>query len=200
MYTLINGSPKINNSNSMHFLNIIDDNLEKTNVYSLKKDKYEEIIQSLNLSDTIVLAFPLYVDSPTSITLEFLDYLYDNKIYLNEKKVYVVINCGFREGEQNITGVNIIKIWCEKVKAIYSGSILIGAGEIVGKDKYKIICKDAMKKLKIFCNMIKSKENCDDIITTMDLINNKIYCYLANKSWNKRGKKNNLKVKEIKAI
>ena len=198
MYTLINGSPKIKDSNSMHFINTITSMLDNYNMFELKKDNYDVIIDSIIGSDVILFAFPLYVDSPSSITLSFLDYIYDNNIDLSNKKVYVICNCGFREGEQNNTAINIMKRWCEKVGATYASSIMIGAGEIVGKDKFKFISKKALKDINKFANIIKSKEITDDIITTMDLFNNKMYCYAANMSWNKKGKKNNLSSSDLR--
>lgn len=197
MYTIINGSPKVINSNSSYFINIITKNLDQYNIYKLKDEDFNNIIDNINKSDTIILAFPLYVDSPTSITLSFLDYIIDNNLNLKDKLVYVIINCGFREGEQNITALNIVKRWCEKVKANYKGSILIGAGEIVGKKKYKFISNKVLKNLKEFSNIIKEKKE-KEIITTMDLLNNKIYYILANLSWNKKGRINNLTKKELK--
>lgn len=199
MYTLISGSPKSHSSNSMHFLKTISSNIEEYNLFELRKDKYEEIIDSIEKSSTIIFAFPLYVDSPPSIMLAFLDYIIDSKIKLEWKLIYTVINCGFREGKQNITAANIIKNWCEKVEAIYGCSIQIGAGEVVGKDKYKFISKKALKCLKDFSDIVKSKQKTTDITTTMDLLNNRMYCYIANLSWDKKGKTNNLSPSDLKS-
>ena len=198
MYTLISGSPKITNSNSLYFLKSISEYLDEYNIFEIKKKKYNEILNSIDKSDIIVFAFPLYVDSPTSIMLNFLDYIIDKKISLENKLIYVIVNCGFREGKQNITAVNIMKRWCQKVNATYGSSILIGAGEIVGKEKYKFISKKAIKDIKFFANIVKEKQTHEDIITTMDLINNKFYCYLANLSWNKKGKINGLSKSELR--
>lgn len=197
MYTIMNGSPKVINSNSSYFVNIITKKLDEYNVFELKDGNYNNIIDSIGKSKTIILAFPLYVDSPTSITLSFLDYIIDNKVSLKDKSIYTIINCGFREGEQNVTALNIIKRWCEKVKATYKGSILIGAGEIVGKKKYKFISNKVLKDLKEFSNIIKENKT-KEIVTTMNLLNDKIYCMLANLSWNKKGRINNLTKKELK--
>lgn len=197
MYTLISGSPKMTQSNSLYFLNIVKEKLDKSNIFELKRHRYDDIIDSINTSNTIVLAFPLYVDSPPSLTLKFLDYIIDNKINLDNKLVYIIINCGFREGEQNITAVNIIKRWCEKTNAQYACSILIGAGEIVGKPKYKFISTKALKKLNEFVDIIKNKQIKTDIITTVDILNNKLYCFLANKSWTNNGKRYKLSKKDL---
>lgn len=198
MYTLISGSPKPLNSNSLYFLKKISVHINDYKIFELKKDKYIKIIENIEKSDVIVFAFPLYIDSPTSITLSFLDYIIDNNINLKNKKIYVIMNCGFREGEQNITALNIIKNWCEKVGGAYNGCIMIGAGEIVGKTKYKFISFSALKKLKQFSNAIKLKQKNKDIITTINLLNNKLYCYLANILWAKKGKLNNLSKQALK--
>lgn len=198
MYTLISGSPKPIDSNSMYFLKVISSYLDDFEIFELKKQKYENIVESIMKSDALIFAFPLYVDSPTSITLSFLDYIFDQEIDLNDKKVYAVINCGFREGEQNLTALKIIKQWCKKLNANYNGSILIGAGEIVGKEKYRLVSKKALKKLNEFADKIRLKKENPDIVTTMDYLNNQGYCYLANLSWTKRGKINNLSTNNIR--
>ena len=78
MITYINGSPKLSNSASNKFLNDIK-NIED-NTYYIYKDKYEDIINSIINSKTIVIAFPLYADSPTSGVLDFLEYIENKKM------------------------------------------------------------------------------------------------------------------------
>ena len=196
MYTLINGSSKLASSNSLNFLNIIKRRIDKYNIFSLIDNNFHNIIESINISDTIVFAFPLYVDSPNYQVLKFLDYTFDNDL-IRKKNVYIIINCGFLEGEQNITALNIIKRWCDKTNNDYLGAILIGAGEIVGKKKYKLVCTKARNKLKHFGKCIKENKKTNDIIATMDLLNSKVYCMLANISWNRKAKKNNLTKEDI---
>ena len=200
MYTLINGSQKNYKSNSRYFLDYISKYLDDYTIYNLKYDDFNEVIDSIINTDTIILAFPLYVDSPNSLTLKLLDYIYDTNIDLSNKKLYVIINCGFREGIHNITALNIIKNWTSKVNICYSGSILIGAGEIVGKEEYSYITSIARNKLKKFSKCIKKNKNIKDIITTMDLLTNRLYCMFANSSWTKKGKINNLTKDDLKII
>ena len=71
MYTLICGSPKLINSNSMFFLEKIKSKLDNYKIFDLRKNKYKDILESIYKSSVIVFAFPLYVDSPTSIMLSF---------------------------------------------------------------------------------------------------------------------------------
>jgi len=182
MYTLINGSQKNHKSNSRYFLDYISKYLDDYIIYDLKYDDFNNIIDSIINTDTIVIAFPLYVDSPNSLTLKLLDYIYDNNIDLSNKRLYVIINCGFKEGIHNITALNIIKNLANKININYCGSILIGAGEIVGKEKYSYITSIAINKLKKFSKCIKNNKECKDIITTMDLLTNRLYCMFANLS------------------
>ena len=198
MYTLINGSQKNHRSNSRYFLDYISKYLDDYTIYDLKYDDFNNIINSIINTDTMVLAFPLYVDSPNSLTLKLLDYIYDNNIDLSNKKLYVIINCGFREGIHNITALNIIKNWANKTSINYSGSMLIGAGEIVGKEEYSYITSIATNKLKKFSKCIKDNNISKDIITTMDLLTNRVYCMFANHSWTKKGKINNLTKDDLK--
>ena len=65
--------------------------------------------------------------------LNFLDYIVDNNINIYNKLIYVVINCGFREGEQNITALNIVKRWCEKVEANYKKENSISRSDFIEK-------------------------------------------------------------------
>lgn len=197
MYTLINGSGKLKNSNSEYFLRYISNGLEKCNYFNLRNSNYKEIILSIKKSDSIVLAFPLYADSPSSLTLSLLDYLYDSKIDINAN-LYVIINCGFREPEHNITALNIIKNWCKKMNISFYGSVLIGTGEVAGDSKYRFISKKIFKDLDDLKYCIKNNEKMGDRIHTVSLLNNFMFCTIAKHNWNKQAKTNHLKVKDIK--
>ena len=197
MNLLLNGSQKLKPSNSLYFLKYISNYFEDYKIYSLMKDHYEHIINAINSCDNIIIAFPLYVDSPNTITLSFLDYIYDNKISLNKKKIYFIINCGFREGEQNKTALNIVKNWCLKVNAIYGGAILIGAGEVIGNKKLRFVSFTAYKKLKKFAKSVNDSKNIE-ITTTLNLLGNKGYIKIANDSWDKKGKENGLDKNDLR--
>ena len=199
MYTLINGSPKNKSSNSRYFLDYISKYLYDYKLHDLKITNYLEILKDIDNSLGVVLAFPLYLDSPNSVTLAFLDYIFDKKIDLNNKRIYFIINCGFRESEHNLTAINIMKSWCLRVNARYSGAVLIGAGEIVGKKKYRFLSNKTFKILREFSDVIANDKETSEYITTLDLLNNKLYCKIINYLWNKKAKLNNLDKEAIMA-
>ena len=198
MYTLISGSPKVRLSSSVNFLQELSKKKDKYNLFELRKDKYDVIINSIEKSDVIVLSFQLYVDSPTSIVLSFMDYIIDNKIKLTNKLIYVIVNCGFRESVQNKTAVNILKNWCLKVDAKYMGSLQIGAGEIVGHNEYNFISRKVKKAVLKFSDIVRDKREIDDMHATVDFFTNKLFCFVANHFWNKRASKNNLLEKDVR--
>ena len=191
MITYINGSPKIDNSSSNSFLNDLKSENEK--IFYIYKDSYQEIINNIFKSDTIVLSFPLYVDSPTSGVLEFLEYITDNNIDLCNKNLYIIVNCGFLESKNNDTTFEIIKCFCNKNKINFKGGLSIGAGPIIGnrnsKFLYKLLTIPYVKKI----NKLKEAiSNLDEInlSTTLLLVPKIIYIFFANINWKKDCKKN----------
>lgn len=184
MYTIINCSPKLKRSNSKIFIDEVTKNLSNYTVLNLEANR-NKILEYIYSSDTLLFAFPTYLDSPPSKLLSLLDYIFDNKLYLNNKKIYLIANCGFIEYENNICPVEIIKNWISIMKGSYMGSLLIGSGEIIGNKKFKLLSKNCMKELKKFSMCIKRKEKYEDTGVTIDYINTKLLCILSNIAWPK---------------
>ena len=113
----INGSPKGKKATSFAILNHLNEKIENPNrdIYSLlssKKNGYEKLIDKMQDATDVLIAFPLYVDSIPALLQDFLEEY--NKAYKNDKisgdkNLYVIINCGFPEAEQNMTAMGIMK-------------------------------------------------------------------------------------------
>ena len=58
MKLFINGSPKLDKSNSFYFLSMINDN---NKVKYLYKDNFDDILKDINKVDSIIFSFPLYI-------------------------------------------------------------------------------------------------------------------------------------------
>ena len=67
MKLYINGSPKLDNSNSNYFLKKLSPEHYISYVY---KDKFSEILKNIKEVDTIILSFPLYVDDVPNKVIE----------------------------------------------------------------------------------------------------------------------------------
>lgn len=129
---LINGSPKANNSASEELLNeltyYIDIN-NQTEYFLLNRPHIsDEDITRLNSCDVWVFAFPLYVDAVPSQLVSCLCEI-EKKTDKNKTiKVFAIVNCGFYEGIQNETAIQIIKNFCSKAGLEWGMGIGFGGG------------------------------------------------------------------------
>lgn len=135
---MINGSPKPTGSNSGLLLGMLEPliaNGNELHSYTPNKrpltpEEYSELCRM----DVLVLAFPLYNDGIPShlfqllVTLEgYLKTEREREIY-----VYVLINNGFYEGEQNQIALDILRHWCARAGVHFGQGIGHGAGEMLG--------------------------------------------------------------------
>lgn len=190
MKLYINGSPRVSNSNSNYFLIKLAPN---DKIKFLYKDKFSKILKSIKKVDTIILSFPLYVDSPPNKVIELFEYIENNNINVKNKKIYTIINCGFWEARQNRTASLIIENFAINNGAKYMGSFNIGAGEIIGKCNSKKIYR--LVSIPFFLKIKKFKKGISDgkkitLETTIRPMTKKLYIYLANRSWKKQMIKN----------
>lgn len=190
MKLYINGSPKLTNSNSNYFLNKLS---PKNKIKFVYKDKFSEILKSIKKVDTIILAFPLYVDGPPNKVIELFEYIKNNKINIKNKKIYTIINCGFWEAKQNRTASLIVEDFAINNGAKYMGSFNIGAGEIIGKCDKKKIYRLASLPFLIKIRKFKARINKGKKVTletTIRPMTKRLYVYLANCNWKKQMIKN----------
>lgn len=202
---MINGSPKRKNSNSSYFLDLLKEKLENIDIieYSLiQTTNYEQIICDISKIEVIILALPLYVDSPPSHVIRFLSYAEENyKAQSSKVKVYVISNCGFYEGKQNHIAIKILKCWCKRMGFQWGQGIGIGSGEMMGTLKNIPLTKGPNKNLgrainELANNVIK-KQSGDEIYTLPSYFPQIAFRFSANSFWIQKAKKNGLKKKDL---
>ena len=134
---IINASPRgRHNSRSdfiiNNFINFLSDDVNVTKYYSADILKDSNLFKKIVENDTLLLASPLYADSLPSSVLRFL-YSFDDFIKKQQSNinlnVYGIINCGFLEGTQNKTALQILKNFCVRTNLNWRFGIGIGAGE-----------------------------------------------------------------------
>lgn len=202
---MIDGSPKVSKSNSEYFLNILSDFIESKDIVKYKLSKkvdYEDIIKEINTIDTLVFAFPLYVDSLPSHVLEFLIMLEENfKDNLKGVNVYVIANCGFYEGKQNKIALNIMKCWCKKMNIKWAQGIGIGAGEMMGGLRNVPMGKGPNTNLGLaldnLAKNINENKSGDDIFTTPSMFPRFAFRFAANRFWISKANRNGLKKRDL---
>ena len=202
---MIDGSPKVSKSKSEYFLNILSDFIESKDIVKYKLSKkvdYEDIIKEINTIDTLVFAFPLYVDSLPSHVLEFLIMLEENfKDNLKGVNVYVIANCGFYEGKQNKIALNIMKCWCKKMNIKWAQGIGIGAGEMMGGLRNVPMGKGPNTNLGLaldnLAKNINENKSGDDIFTTPSMFPRFAFRLAANRFWISKANRNGLKKRDL---
>lgn len=202
---MIDCSPKITESNSGYFLDILSKFIDEKDIskYKLVKNQgYENIINNILNVEILVIAFPIYVDSIPSHLLRFLTFIEEEfKGQLKDIKVYVVANCGFYEGIQNKVALNIMKCWCKTMNLNWGQGIGIGSGEMMGGLKNIPIDKGPNKSLgnalKILANNINSNESGEDIYTNPTGFPRLAFKLAANRTWVINAKRNGVTKKEL---
>ena len=185
MNTYINCSPKLKNSNSEYFINLIKNNKDTINY--IYKDNIKNIKENIKNSNNIIFVYPLYIDTIPSKLIEIIENLDSN--LLNKKNCYIICNCGFLEPSHNNLSIKAMENWIAKNNGIFMGYLSIGSGEIIGITKrnklLKFFCKDFFKKINKF------KKNLDNnnkvyLTTNIKWLNKNLFCIICNKFFKKR--------------
>lgn len=139
---LLNGSPKIKNSASeilladlKYFLSGQSETFEAPLHHAAVS---KEMIAKLQNADAWIISCPLYVDGIPGHLLSCLAELekYSREKYNRKNEtpephsiyIYGIVNCGFYEGIQTETALEILENWCKKAGFIWGGGIGIGGG------------------------------------------------------------------------
>lgn len=134
---MINGSPKLGRSNSSILIHALESLIKSEHEIShycmnkipLTKDQYSELCHM----DTLVFAFPLYIDAIPSHLFRMLVALEEHM--KTERKgdiyVYAIVNNGFYEGKQNHIAIDILRNWCIRCGLHFNQGIGHGAGEMM---------------------------------------------------------------------
>ena len=201
--SIINGSPKAGRSNSEilenYLLSLLKDNgIRKYYSISVRLD--DKIKNEIYNSDVLIFLFPLYVDGIPSNLLKLFVEFEKEKVVNPATKVYCVVNNGFYEGKQNHLAILQIKNWCEKIKARWGQGIGVGAGELL---PYLKKCKleqgplkNLGKALEKFSINILTLKNDKDIYINPNWLRS-LYFFQGSISWILKGRKNNLRVREL---
>lgn len=172
MILMVNCSYKEKNGNTQYFLELLKneverDNIEIWNIKQVLNGEIETFEDKLEEAKAFVIGAPLYVDGLPAQAVKLLEILLekDKKRFLR-KKVYVVSNLGFYEGEQICHLFDIVRNWCERMQMVYSGGIAIGAGPMIstlkGLPLKTGVNKDIGKGLETLARAISEQRQIED--------------------------------------
>ena len=93
-------------------------------------EKRSAMLEAVDASDLVILAFPLYVDSlpaPAIEALERIAALHDGRT--GRQLFAAIANCGFPEAKHNATALAICARFAQRAGFAWAGSLALGAGE-----------------------------------------------------------------------
>ena len=204
----INGSPRKERSGSSYLLNelskLLDNNINAKEYYISNLIKDTTLLEEIISYDKIIFASPLYVDCFPSTMLEFMAIFEDFIKDIRNLKIdmYCVVNCGFPEGDQNKTAINIMKNYCTRLNLNWRFGVGIGGGEFIAGSK-DMPLNSYMKKpvYKAFLSLKDDIENNSSANTDNIIVNPNmpkfIYKLAGHIGWKSMAKKNNLKTKDL---
>lgn len=203
---MINGSPKLKESNSSALLKILESSLPKGHeitYYSLnKKPLTEEQYKTLCHTDVLVFAFPLYIDAIPSHLFRMLVEL---EAYIKTEpktsiSVYGMVNNGFFEGQQNHIALEILENWCIRCGLSYGQGIGQGAGEMLAFVQNVPLGHGPVKNLGNAINSlvghIVAKSKGTNLFSVVNYPHF-AWQFSAHSFWNSSAKKNGLKKRDI---
>ena len=201
--SIINGSPKAIKSNSEILGNYLSSLFKENEIkkyYSISFRLNDENKNEIYNSDVLIFLFPLYVDGIPSNLLKLLVEFEKEKVIKSGTKIYCIANNGFYEGKQNRLAILQMKNWCEKVKADWGQGIGAGAGELLPYLKKSPLGQGPLKNLgkvldEFSANIITLKSD-EDIYINPNWLKS-LYFFQATISWILKGRKNNLRVREL---
>lgn len=204
----INGSPRKERSGSSYLISELtkllsnDINTKEYFISNLMKDN--SLLEDIITYDKIVFVSPLYADCFPSTMLEFMASFEDfikakDNIKLD---MYCMVNCGFIEGTQNKTAINIMKNYCNRLNFNWRFGIGIGGGEFMTGSKDMPMNSRIKKPVyNAFLTLKEDIENNSNSLVDSILVNAKIpkfiFKFAGNAGWKSMAKKNNLKGKDL---
>lgn len=206
--SIINGSPRITNSNSEILAKMLVDTLgakhsyHKMKISTATKELADNDIKHLRKADCIVLAFPLYIDAIPSHLLRFLPKL-GELICEKNAMVYALVNCGFYEGMQTHIALDIIKNWADKYKIDWGQGIGVGAGEMLPFNKSIPLGHGPLKNLGIALSELSEniiqKRNAENIYISPNFPKFAYRLSATFFNWHPQARKNGIKIADIKS-
>jgi len=91
-------------------------------------------LATIGAADTVVLSLPLYVDSFPAPVIALLERIAEQRIGAGRARLFVVIQCGFPEKEQNATALAIAEQFAVEAEWTWLGGVGLGAAEWQHKD------------------------------------------------------------------
>lgn len=205
---IINGSPRKGKGTSSYLISeltkLLNNDIKTKEYYICNLIKDKNLLNEILSFDKVIFVSPLYADCLPSTMLEFMAIFED---FIKEKNnieidMYCIVNCGFLEGTQNKTAINILKNYSKRINFNWRFGVGIGGGEFMaGSKNMPLNCRMKKPVYNTFISMKKDIENKSNAKVHNILTNAKvpklIFKFAGNAGWKTMAKKNNIKAKDL---
>ncbi len=94
----------------------------------------ESALAMVGAVDTVILSLPLYVDSFPAPVIALLERVAERRPGAGRVRLFVLIQCGFPEKEQNATALAIAERFAVEAGWTWLGAVALGGADGYGKD------------------------------------------------------------------
>ena len=191
MIALINASPKAAGSTTEKLLALLQERLagEETRLLSTRQS-----FEMLAACDTLVIAFPLYVDGLPSHLLRYLE-AYAAALP-EPKRVYALAHCGFYEGRQCQLALEMVGHFCVRANLTYAGGAALGAALLMGTLPAGLTAP-LTQALDALSQAIKSGQALLPERMVQPKLPRRMYIWAGNAMWRGEAKRNGLSPKTL---
>ena len=106
--------------------------------YISDESKLPELIDAINSSDFITLAFPLYIDTFPAGIISIMEHIARERKKdqnLKQPRFFCIVNSGYPEKQQSNNVILSTKLFADRCKFKWYGNIVIGGGPLIDGKK-----------------------------------------------------------------
>ena len=210
---LLIGSPKGEKSTSASLGNYLISKLEefgmkieKGYIYRLvtREETIPNLLQMINSSDLIILSFPLYIDCLPALVIKAMEIIKierDNSKSDRNQTLIAISNNGFPETSQNMTALQICKIFSKDCGFAWKGGIAVGGGGVINGRPLKErggVVRNIVKGLDIAAQaLVDGKDIPQEAIDLISkqMIPGALYRFFGNFGWKVQARRYGVKKK-----
>jgi multimeric flavodoxin WrbA len=173
----INVSPREKGTSAM-LLNMMKEELTRQgdsvnfiDLYSHLKKK-EAIFEGIKTADTIVICGPCYTNTYPADTIWLLEEMSAQPDILQGQNLYGIIQGGMPYAHTHISGLNMLKVFTEKVGMQYKGGFIMGMGAMLDGQPIEkhLNSKKIKRQFLLFCRHIHNSDKSPDSVYETSLL------------------------------
>ena len=109
---------------------------EKLHVHAVvgSPTQLEPALAAIGAAETVILSLPLYVDSFPAAVIALLERIAARRVGAGRTRLFVLIQCGFPEKEQNATALAIAERFAAEVRWEWLGGVSLGGADCHNKN------------------------------------------------------------------